>query len=121
MARRRKTEQHRRCPATVRGADKQPVLTTNGDPFHLTLGHIVVDGQEARLRITDQCTPVIQCITDRLSHRALRHPNMARLRALSSPYARSWPPSSSPCTRRSRPPPRATQFRQSAEVPSTSA
>ncbi len=71
LARRREAEEHRRCVAATRRADRQPVLATYGDPLHLALGHVVVDGQEARLGIAHQRGPVIQRVPQRLRHRTL--------------------------------------------------
>src|SRR5262249_16436312 len=66
LARGGETEEHRRRLATARRADAQPVLPTNSYPFHLTLGDIVVYGQEPGLGVTHQRGPVVQRVADRL-------------------------------------------------------
>ncbi len=53
MARGREAEEHRGRLAACGRADEEPVLSTNGDPLHLTFGHVVVDRQRAGLGITD--------------------------------------------------------------------
>jgi hypothetical protein len=52
LARRREAEEHRRRFAAARRPYCQPVLATYGDTLHLSLGDIVVYGQEARLGVT---------------------------------------------------------------------
>jgi len=43
--------QHRGCVPALLRAHEQPVLAANGNPFRLTFRHVVVNVQEARLRI----------------------------------------------------------------------
>jgi hypothetical protein len=58
----------------------QPVLASKGDRFHLALGHVVVDGQEARLGVTHQrvldpreCLPGIGAESSSIPPRLIAH------------------------------------------------
>ena len=71
MARGREAQQHRRRLATLRRAHEQPVLTTNGNPLHLSFRRVVVDVQIAFLGITHQRAPVPLRVPQRLRYRTL--------------------------------------------------